>query len=424
MNNKPEHVPWVHESPSQRLAPRRLDRASFALALVAAAVAAGGCKKAAPAPPPPPAVQVMDVTATNVPLEAEIIGQLDSPQNVEIRARVEAFVQEMPFTEGTNVVAGQLLFKLDDAPYKEKLAAARGSLAEAEAALAKYQADVDRLRPLAEKHAVPKQDLDNAVASVDVGKASVFSAKARVEAALLELSYCTNCAPTSGLIGAKQVSIGELVGKGTPTLMATISTLDPIWAYCSVSEVGLLNADDYARRTGKRIVDAPVTLILANGTVHPEKGKIVFIDRAVDLKTGTMRVRAEFRNPPIPPNPDPLLRPGMFGRLKLDLGTRTNSILVPERAVTELQGRSFVWVIGSDNKATQRPVKVGQQIGESLLILENLEAGERIVVEGVQKVRDGTEVKPMTAAQVAEAVKQAEGTPKPAKEGETKRGKE
>ncbi|MCX6923246.1 MAG: efflux RND transporter periplasmic adaptor subunit, partial [Verrucomicrobia bacterium] len=193
------------------------------LALMAATAALGlsGCKKAAPPPPPPPIVQVMEVTATNVPLDAEIIGQLDSPQNIEIRARVEAFVQEMPFTEGTNVVAGQLLFKLDDAPYKEKLAAARGSLGEANAALGKYKADVERLQPLADKHAVPKQDLDNAIASVAIGEASVFSAKARVEAALLELSYCTNCAPTNGLIGAKQVSIGELVGKGTPTLMAT-----------------------------------------------------------------------------------------------------------------------------------------------------------------------------------------------------------
>ena len=392
--------------------------------MLVAVLAVCGCKKAAPPPPPPPIVQVMDITTTNVPLEAEIIGQLDSPQNIEIRARVEAFVQEMPFVEGSEVKQGDLLFKLDDAPYKEKLAAAKGSLGEAEAALAKYKADVDRLKPLAEKHAVPQQDLDNALASVDVGNAAVFSAKARVEAALLDLSYCTNCAPTSGLIGAKQVSIGELVGKGTPTLMATMSTLNPIWAYCNVSEVGLLNADDYARRTGKRIADAPVTLILANGSVHPEKGKIVFIDRAVDIKTGTMRVRAEFPNPPIPPNPDPLLRPGMFGRLKLDLGTRPDSILVPERAVTELQGRSFVWVIGPDNKAEQRKVTVGQQVGEDLLVLENLKAGERIVVEGVQKVRDGMEVKPVTAAQAAEAVKQAEGAPKPAKEGETKHGKE
>jgi membrane fusion protein (multidrug efflux system) len=366
----------------------------------------------------------MEVRTTHVPLEVEIIGQLDSPQNVEIRARVEAFVQDMPFVEGTNVVQGQLLFQLDAAPYAEKLAAAKASLAESQAGLAKYKADVARLKPLAEKRAVPQQDLDNALASVDVGEASVLSAKSRVQSAELDLSYCQVLAPMTGLIGAKQVSIGELVGKGQPTLMATMSTLDPIWIYCNVSEVGLLNADDYARRTGKRVVDAPVTLTLANGSVHPQPGKIVFIDRAVDVKTGTLRIRAEFSNPPIPPNPDPVLRPGMFGRLKLDLGLRPESLLVPERAVTELQGKSFVWVIGPDNKAEQRKVTVGQQIGENLLVLENLKAGERIVVEGLQKVRDGVVVRPMSAAQAAEAIQQAAGAPKPAKAGEPQHGKE
>jgi len=392
-------------------------RNSIAGFLVAASfLAVSGCTKEAAKAPPAPTVVVMELTATNVPLVAEIIGQLDSPQNVEIRARVEAFVQDMPFVEGTNVMPGELLFKLDDGPYQQKLAAAKGSLGEAEAALKKSEADVARLRPLAEKRAVPQQDLDNALASVDVGKAAVFSAQARVEAAQLDLSYCEVRAPMRGLIGAKQVSIGELVGKGSPTLMATMSTLDPIWVYCNFSEVALLDADDYTRRTGKRVADAPVTLILANGTEHPQKGKIVFIDRAVDVKTGTMRVRAQF------PNPGERLRPGMFGRLKMDFGIRPDSILVPERAVSELQGKTFVWVIGADNKAERRKVTVGRQIGESLLIVENLKAGERIVVEGLQKVQHGKPVTPESAAQAAEAVKQGQGTPAAA--GETKHSKE
>jgi membrane fusion protein (multidrug efflux system) len=422
MNVRQELRLWVYEFDCRSQAHGCFSRQRLLVALMAVvALGAAGCKKAVPPPPPPPIVQVMDVTTTNVPLDAEIIGQLDSPQNVEIRARVEAFVQEMPFIEGTNVTAGDVLFKLDDGPYKQKLAAAKGGLGESQAALAKYQADVARLKPLAEKRAVPQQDLDNALASVDVGKAAVFSAQARVESALLDLSYCNVLAPTNGLIGAKQVSIGELVGKGTPTLMATMSTLDPIWIYCNVSEVGLLNADEYARRTGKRVTDAPVSLILANGAVHPQQGKIVFIDRAVDIKTGTLRIRGQF------PNPEQLLRPGMFGRMKLDLGVRADSILVPERAVTELQGKNFVWVIGSDKKATQRPVKVGQPVGENLLILEGLKTGECVVVEGLQKVREGALVQPKTAAQMAEAAaaqaaQQAEA--KPAKEGEAKHGKE
>jgi RND family efflux transporter MFP subunit len=317
------------------------------------------------------------------------------------------------------VKAGELLFKLDDGPYKQRLAAAKGSLSEAEAALAKYQADVARLKPLAEKRAVPQQDLDNALASVDVGKASVFSAQARVESASLDLSYCEVRAPTNALIGAKQVSIGELVGKGSPTLMATMSTLDPIWFYCNVGESQYLKADSVSRSTGRNLADLPLTLILANASTHPDKGKFVFFDRAVDIKTGTLRVRAEF------PNAAKVLRPGMFARIRVDAGLRPDSIVVPERAVTELQGNNFVWVIGSDNKAAQRSVKVGDPIGEGLLILEGLKAGERIVVEGLQKVRDGTLVQPKTAAQMAEAAQAAqEAEARPAKEGEAKHVKE
>jgi membrane fusion protein (multidrug efflux system) len=393
------------------------------LALVAATAAFGlcGCKKAAPAPPPPPIVQVMDITATNVPIGTEFIGQLDSPQNVEVRARVEAFVDKVLFTEGTNVNAGDPLFALDKKPFEEKLAAASGMLAEAKAALNKYEKDVARLTPLAAKRAIPQQDLDNAVASVDVGKANVLSAEARVVSAKIDLGYCDVNAPLSGLIGAKQVSVGSLVGKGEPTLLATISQLDPIWFYCNVGEAQYLKADSVSRSTGRNLADLPLTLILANGSAHADKGKFVFIDRAVDTKTGTLRVRAEF------PNAAKVLRPGMFARIKVDAGVRPDSILVPERAVTELQGKNFVWVIGSDNKAAQRSVKVGDQVGEGLLILEGLKAGERIVVEGLQKVREGAPVQPKTAAQMAEAAaaqaaQQAEA--KPAKEGEAKHGKE
>ena len=342
-----------------------------------------GCAKKQAAAPPPPVVQVAEVTSGNAMRDTEIIGQLDSPQNVEIRARVEAFVEKVLFTEGTPIKEGDPLFLLDKKPFQERLAAANGRLSEARAALKKYETDVARLKPLAEKRAIPQQDLDNALASVDVGKASVESAQANVESAQIDLGYCDVRSPISGLIGAKQVSIGELVGKGAPTLLATISTLDPMWIYCAVSEVRYLKAENEVRRTGKSIADLPVSLILADGSVHPTKGKFVFIDRAVDAKTGTLRVRAEFANT------EKLLRPGMFGRIKVDLGVRPDSILVPERALAELQGKSFVWVVGSDNKTTQRAVKVGEMIGDNVLIVEGLKSGERIITEGLQKVREG-----------------------------------
>jgi membrane fusion protein (multidrug efflux system) len=380
---------------------------------MAAAVAASvcGCKKAAPAALPPPMVEVINITTTNAPTSVEFIGQLDSPQNVEIRARVEAFVDKVLFTEGTEVKEGDLLFKLDDKPFKERLSAAKGMLGEAKAALNKYEKDVARLTPLAQKRAIPQQDLDNAVAAVDVGKANVDSAEARVESATIDLGYCEVHAPISGLIGAKQVSMGDLVGKGAPTLLATMSTLDPIWFYCNVGEVVYLKAEAEARRTGKQVADLPIALILGNGSTHPERGKFVFIDRAVDVKTGTLRVRAEF------PNPLKVLRPGMFGRIKVDLGARPDSILVPERAVTELQGKTFVWVVGAEDKTSQRAVKVGEGVGGDVLILEGLKQGDRIVVEGLQKVRDGSQVKPMTGAEMAQLAQASQQT-------ESKSGKE
>jgi membrane fusion protein (multidrug efflux system) len=369
-----------------------------------------GCKKEAPPPLPPPVVKVLEVTATGAPLHTEVIGQLDSPQNVEIRARVEAFVDKVPFTEGTEVKKDDLLFELDKKPILERLAAAKAMQAEAKASLNKYEKDVARLKPLAEKRAVPQQDLDNALASVDVGKASMLTAEAHVQSAEIDLGYCDVRAPTSGLIGARLVSIGELVGKSEPTLLATISTLDPIWFYGRISEVGYLKAETEARRTNRKVSDLPVTLVLSDGSVHPAKGKFVFIDRAVDPTTGTLRVRAEF------PNPDKLLRPGMFGRIRVDLGTRPDSVLVPEKTVVELQGKNFVWVLGPENKTSQRPVKVGEQVGDQILILEGLKPGDRIILEGLQKVREGAVVQPSTAAGAAPDAASKSPATKPSKE--------
>ncbi|RYD32417.1 MAG: efflux RND transporter periplasmic adaptor subunit [Verrucomicrobiaceae bacterium] len=355
------------------------------------------CRKPEAVVLPPPVVEVLEVVTSDVPLKTTLIGQLDSPQNVEVRARVEAFVDQMLFTEGVEVKAGDVLFELDRKPFIEKLAAAEGALGEAEAALNKYQTDVRRLSPLYEKRAIPKQDLDNAVASVAVGEAGVTTARARVDSARLDLGYCTVKAPTTGLIGAKQVSIGELVGKGDPTLLATISTLDPIWFYCNVSEVEYIKAEQKSRENGREIAKLPLNLVLADGREIPEQGHFVFIDRAVDVKTGTLRVRAEFANK------QKLLRPGMFARVRVDLGTQKDSIQVPERAVVQLQGKNFIWVINADSTTSQRPVVLGEQVGSNFLVREGLKPGERIVLEGLQKVREGVPVTAMTGAQLAAA---------------------
>jgi membrane fusion protein (multidrug efflux system) len=366
-----------------------------------AVFASTACKKPETAAPPPPVVEVMEIATTEVPLTTTLIGQLDSPQNVDVRTRVESFVNETHFTEGVEVKKGDLLFVLDKKPFEERLAAANGALAEAQAALRKYEVDVERLMPLFEKNAIPKQDLDNALAAVEVAKANVATAQARVESAQLDLSYCDVTAPIDGLIGAKQVSVGDLVGKGEPTLLATMSTLDPIWFYCNVSEVEYLQSKEKSKLTGKQVEDVPLTLILSNGKEHADPGRFVFIDRAVDTKTGTLRVRAEF------PNKEKLLRPGMFSRVRVDLGKRPNTVTVPERAIVELQGKTFVWLVDGDGKATQHSVQTGEQVGPRIIINEGLKPGDRIIVEGVHKVREGM---PVTIAPTASAPTAAEST--------------
>jgi membrane fusion protein (multidrug efflux system) len=362
--------------------------------------------------PPPPIVKVMEMQTSEVPLTTTLIGQLDSPQNVEVRARVEAFVEEMKFQEGVGVKKGDMLFVLDKKPFEEKLAAAEGSLAEAQAAVAKYQADVNRLTPLAEKKAVPQQDLDNSRAALDMGKANVLTAQSRVESARLNLGYCEVRAPITGLIGAKQVSIGDLVGKGEPTLLATISKLDPMWFYCNVSEVDYIQAQDKSHQLGREIDTLPLTLILANGKAYSEPGKFVFIDRAVNTKTATIRIRAEFPNPEREPiakpdpavkpdsiaQPDRILRPGMFARVRVNLPKKPDCITVPERAIVELQGKSFVWRVGKDNKVSQQEVTSGEQVGPQIIINKGLKPGDRIVVEGINKLREGMPVQIFDAA--------------------------
>lgn len=365
-----------------------------------------GCKKPEAMTLPPPVVEVMEIKTSDVPLTGTLIGQLDSPQNIEIRARVEAFVEKICFTEGTQVQKDDLLFELDKKPFIEQEANAKAELAEADAARTKFKQDLERLLPLADSKAISKQDLDNARSNVEASEAKYQSAGAKLKSAELNLGYCEVRAPSKGLIGAKEVSEGDLVGKGEPTLLATMSLLDPIWFYCNVSEVHYIKMQNSARELGKKLESLPLTLVLPNGEEHPQKGSIVFFDRAVNTKTGTMRVRAQF------PNPTEILRPGMFTRAIVDAGTR-EGITVPERAIIELQGKTFLWIVDKDNKTSQRPVKTGDPIGSQVIILDGVKPGERIIVEGVQKAREGAEVKPLTADEIAAMnSKQAAAQPK------------
>jgi membrane fusion protein (multidrug efflux system) len=367
---------------------RRIAAAVIAASLLAA------CEKPATPEPPLPVVSLLEVRNSAIPHTGILIGQLDSPQNVEVRARVEAFVEEIAFTEGGKVKQGDLLFKLDRRPFVEKLAVANASLAEAMVAQKKFEIDVSRLKPLAASGGVSQQDLDDAEASLEASKAMVESARSSVESAQLDLGYCEVKAPIDGLIGAKEVSVGDLVGKGEPTLLATMSSLDPMWFYCNISEADYIRTKTRAEELGKDLGTLPLTLILPGGKEHDKQGRIVFFDRAVNVKTGTMRVRVEF------PNPTELLRPGMFARARIDGGSR-EGIKIPERALSELQGKSFVWVVDAEQKVSQRPVRTGDTVDSEVVVLEGLQPGERIVLEGVQKVHDGARVNVIAAEPAA-----------------------
>lgn len=353
-------------------------------------------KKLPPAAMPPPAVQVMPVARQNIERELFFIGQIDSPQNVQVRARVESFLEKVLFTEGSEVKKGDPLFELDKKLYQAKLAAAQAKLAEARATLAKSELDVKRLTPLVAGGAAPERELDSAKTQSEVNLANVRSAEASLSSAELDLGYCDIRAPLSGRIGAREVAVGSLVGKGEPTLLATISQTDPLWFRFSISEVDYLAAEQLASSSGRKLGELPVTLILADGTEHPEPGRWVFVDRLADAATATIRARVEF------PNSRQALRPGMFGRARLNVPSKEGHVLIPERAVTDIQGKSFVWVVAEGGTVRQRSVTVAPyHQGADLIVLEGLEEGERIVTEGVHKLREGLPV--MIATEPADA---------------------
>jgi membrane fusion protein (multidrug efflux system) len=319
----------------------------------------------------------------DVPIVAEGIAQTEATANVEVRARVEATVEKILFVEGSEVKAGDPLFLLDKEPIEQRLAAVKGNLGQLEASLGRAKQDVERLTPLAKSGAVPQKDLDTAQALQKQAEAALDTGKAQLSAAQLDLSYADVSAPVAGIIGAKQVDVGALVGKGQPTVLATISPVDPIWANVEVSEVAYLNSAGKMKDPNNSPVFA---LVLANGQVHPHLGKLVFVDRMVDATTGTLKIRVEF------PNPEKILRPGQFCRVRVLTRTLPGALLIPQRAVQEIQGLHNVYVVGADGKASYRRVKMSRRIGSLWVVESGLTDGEQVIIEGLQKAKDGEPV--------------------------------
>ena len=345
-------------------------------------------KQAAAAPGP--AVVVTEVVQKEVPIYGEYVGQTDARETAEIRARVQAFLEAQHFAEGTIVKKNQLLFTLDKREFEAKLLQAKATLESATAQLGKAETDERRLKPLAERKAVPQQDYDNAAANLLSAKARVSSARAEVVATELDLSYTSIHSPITGLIGQRLVAPGNLVGKSDATLLTSVSTIDPIRVNATVSEAEYLRF--FARRKEGGSDAQSLELVLADGSVFPQKGKLVIVDRAVDPKTGTLQFFTEF------PNPEGQLRPGQFGRIRAIVDTARDAIVVPKRAVQEIQGMQTVLVVGADNMVALRTIRPGETVGDLLIVREGLKPGERVIVDGIQKARPGSKVNPTAAA--------------------------
>jgi membrane fusion protein (multidrug efflux system) len=388
---------------------------------------------------PPPAVIVAEVAQRTVPIYSEFVGQTKAVETVELRARVEGVLQKIYFKEGTPVKKGALLFSIDKRPFDAALQSANAILAKAESDLAqarqrtdilqaqaeladakavfsKTEQDLARVRPLAKEKAVTELELDAAIAAeksaqanvdakqanltnreasvkytIERAAAEVSAAKARVIQAKLDLSYCDIFSPINGIIGFKQVDEGNLVGRGDATLLATVSASDPLLVDFNLSETEYLKLAD-PQEVGKRSGSLTFELLLSDESVHPHQGSFKVGDRSVDPQTGTIKIQASF------PNPNSFLRPGQFARLRVAVDKRENAILVPQRAIQELQGAKTVLVVDAQNKASLRTISVGDKSDKYLIVLDGLSAGERVIVEGMQKVRPGSEVNPTAAA--------------------------
>jgi membrane fusion protein (multidrug efflux system) len=363
--------------------------------ILAATVACS--KTEAPPPPPPPDVEVAEVVQRDVPIYMELVGATLGSQDVEIRARVEGYLASMNFTEGSFVKKGQLLYKIDPEEFQQVLAQAEGNVATARARLEKTNNDVARYKPLAAQQAISQQELDNALSAQEAAKAQVAAYDAVVAKTKLDLAYTTITAPVDGLIGTTQKKAGSLVGRGENTLLNTISQINPILFRCAIAEAEYLRLARLGDRNRAAIEKQfGVELILADGSVFNHKGRLDAVERAVDPTTGTLTGQFLF------PNPERILRPNQYGRARFVTEVKQDALLVPQRAMQEIQGLYSVMVVKPDATVEQRMVKADERIGNLWLIKSGVKPGEKVIVEGIQKVRPGIQVNVKTAKPEAE----------------------
>ena len=349
------------------------------------------CGREKPAAPSPPVVEVAEVVRKDIPVRHEWVGITDGMVNAVIRAQVTGYLAKQLYKEGDPVKKGQLLFEIDPRSFLASLDQAKGNLAQQEAQHENAKANLERVRPLAAVNALSKKDLDDAISAERTTGSAVIAANAAVEKARLDLGFTKITSPIDGVAGFARAQVGDLVGPAQTGELTTVSKIDPIKAYFNVSEQAYIDAIKQFTSEGavlRRAKKLALELILANGTLFPHKGRFYALDRQVSLGTGTLRVAGLF------PNPVNLLRPGQFIKVRALVGIKKSALLVPQRAVTELQGTHQVAVVGPRNTVDIRTVQTGERVANLWVIDKGLNPGERVVAEGSQKIRQGMQVTP------------------------------
>ncbi len=383
------------ERPARTSSLRSLTRGGSNLPTVALTIALGiyfsGCNHGQAATAMPvPEVEVTTVETRDVPVYSEWVATLDGYVNAQIRPQVSGYIIRQNYKEGSLLHEGQVMFEIDPRPFQATLDRAKGDLAQAQAQLGKANLDVERDTPLAEGRAIAKSQLDNEVQAKLGAQAAVESARATVEQAELNLEWTKVTSLVDGIAGIAQVQIGNLVGANS--ILTSVSRVDPIKAFFPINEQEYLIAQKKNNAISSnetiRFFGTSLELILNDGSIYPQKGKILLADRQVDPTTGTIRIVATF------PNPGNILRPGQYGRVRVETNMKKGALLLPQSAVAQSQGSYQVAVVGSDHKVSMRTVKPGTTVGTMWIIAEGLKPGEQVVVEGLQQLKEGTLVTP------------------------------
>jgi membrane fusion protein (multidrug efflux system) len=348
----------------------------------------------------PPEIPVYEAQKRDVPIYNDLAGQIFGQQDIPIRARVDGFLQKISFEEGSRVKKGQLLYSIDPDPFLAEVAAMESQVTEARTLMVNAKNELDRYVPLAAMNAVSQSDLDAAKATYEAARANVDAARANLEQARIRLGYCSIKSPIDGLIGATQAREGEYVGRSpNPVILNTVSRIDTARVQFSIAEAKYLELfraytanrtpEETRREVREGKMEPNVQLILADGSLFEEKGRVDFVNSQINASTGSLLIQASF------PNPNGLLRPGLYALVRLQLGLAEGAILIPQRCLVELQGQYSVLLVDSKNTIVSRPVETGQKIGDMVIVEKGLSAGDKVVIDALQKVRSGMQVQPV-----------------------------